>query len=245
MPATVAEAVVLARAGSADQIVEYLDEAVEGVLVLCLRGQRPQVCNAQAHLDHLGGVGQIGVAVDAVLAEDLGRVTVVDELADEPGKVLPGISCRAAVRGKFTSVITHTRNRITGRPFTHRPAHTKATGSCAHPMEGAAIPTARSGIRLHAGHKAPQKLLTPDGLIKNDRTFVAAALREWAGKPSPAPQRTLLGLLQKTVKAGDATSAQLAHLHDRCCVNPGQLPPRAPGQRPPPSALLRITNRPT
>ncbi|MEU1076225.1 MULTISPECIES: DUF6624 domain-containing protein [unclassified Streptomyces] len=39
---------------------------------------------------------------------------------------------------------------------------------------------------------------------------------------NPAFQRTLLGLLQKAVKAGDATSAQLAHLHDRCLVNAGQ-----------------------
>ena len=35
-------------------------------------------------------------------------------------------------------------------------------------------------------------------------------------------QRTLLGLLHKAAKAGDATSAQLAHLHDRCLVNAGQ-----------------------
>ncbi|MFC4507897.1 MULTISPECIES: DUF6624 domain-containing protein [Streptomyces] len=40
---------------------------------------------------------------------------------------------------------------------------------------------------------------------------------------NPAVQRTLLSLLQKAVKAGDATSAQLAHLHDRCLVNAGQL----------------------
>lgn len=40
---------------------------------------------------------------------------------------------------------------------------------------------------------------------------------------NPAFQRTLLGLLQTAVKAGDATSAQLAHLHDRCLVNSGQL----------------------
>ncbi|HWU11130.1 MAG TPA: DUF6624 domain-containing protein [Streptomyces sp.] len=39
---------------------------------------------------------------------------------------------------------------------------------------------------------------------------------------NPTLQRTLLGLLQKAVKAGDATSAQLAHLHDRCLVNAGQ-----------------------
>ncbi|MFJ4880350.1 DUF6624 domain-containing protein [Streptomyces sp. NPDC088745] len=39
---------------------------------------------------------------------------------------------------------------------------------------------------------------------------------------NPAFQRTLLGLLQKAVQAGDATSAQLAHLHDRCLVNAGQ-----------------------
>ncbi|MGW0574765.1 DUF6624 domain-containing protein [Streptomyces sp. NPDC002920] len=40
---------------------------------------------------------------------------------------------------------------------------------------------------------------------------------------NPAVQRTLLSLLRKAVKAGDATSAQLAHLHDRCLVNAGQL----------------------
>jgi hypothetical protein len=39
---------------------------------------------------------------------------------------------------------------------------------------------------------------------------------------NPAFQRTLLRLLQEAVKAGDATSAQLAHLHDRCLVNAGQ-----------------------
>ncbi|WP_051707554.1 MULTISPECIES: DUF6624 domain-containing protein [Streptomyces] len=39
---------------------------------------------------------------------------------------------------------------------------------------------------------------------------------------NPALQRTLLGLLQRAVEAGDATSAQLAHLHDRCLVNAGQ-----------------------
>jgi hypothetical protein len=38
----------------------------------------------------------------------------------------------------------------------------------------------------------------------------------------PAFQRTLLRLLQKAVNTGDATSAQLAHLHDRCLVNAGQ-----------------------
>ncbi|MET9776290.1 DUF6624 domain-containing protein [Streptomyces sp. NPDC006367] len=38
----------------------------------------------------------------------------------------------------------------------------------------------------------------------------------------PAFQRTLLGLLQKAVNTGEATSAQLAHLHDRCLVNAGQ-----------------------
>ncbi|WND40720.1 hypothetical protein RI578_41245 (plasmid) [Streptomyces sp. BB1-1-1] len=38
----------------------------------------------------------------------------------------------------------------------------------------------------------------------------------------PALQRTLLGLLRRAVEAGDATSAQLAHLHDRCLVNVGQ-----------------------
>ncbi|WP_051842883.1 MULTISPECIES: DUF6624 domain-containing protein [Streptomyces] len=40
---------------------------------------------------------------------------------------------------------------------------------------------------------------------------------------TPALQRILLSLLQNAVKAGDATSAQLAHLHDRCLVNAGQL----------------------
>ncbi|MFI2906809.1 DUF6624 domain-containing protein [Streptomyces sp. PDY-4] len=39
---------------------------------------------------------------------------------------------------------------------------------------------------------------------------------------NPAFQRTLLGLLQNAVRSGDATSAQLAHLHDRCLVNAGQ-----------------------
>ncbi|MFI5822844.1 DUF6624 domain-containing protein [Streptomyces rishiriensis] len=38
-----------------------------------------------------------------------------------------------------------------------------------------------------------------------------------------ALQRTLLGLLQKAVEVGDATSAQLAHLHDRCLVNAGRV----------------------
>ncbi|MFC7983347.1 DUF6624 domain-containing protein [Streptomyces sp. NPDC057336] len=38
---------------------------------------------------------------------------------------------------------------------------------------------------------------------------------------NPALQRTLLGLLRRAVEAGDATSAQLAHLHDRCLVNVG------------------------
>ncbi|MFK0119311.1 DUF6624 domain-containing protein [Streptomyces sp. NPDC090994] len=38
----------------------------------------------------------------------------------------------------------------------------------------------------------------------------------------PVLQRTLLGLLRRAVEAGDATSAQLAHLHDRCLVNAGQ-----------------------
>lgn len=38
----------------------------------------------------------------------------------------------------------------------------------------------------------------------------------------PDFQRTLLRLLQKAVNAGDATSAQLAHLHDRCLLNAGQ-----------------------
>ncbi|MFD7954313.1 DUF6624 domain-containing protein [Streptomyces ardesiacus] len=38
----------------------------------------------------------------------------------------------------------------------------------------------------------------------------------------PALQRTLLRLLQRAVEAGDATSAQLAHLQDRCLVNVGQ-----------------------
>ncbi|WP_051851803.1 DUF6624 domain-containing protein [Streptomyces sp. NRRL F-5650] len=39
---------------------------------------------------------------------------------------------------------------------------------------------------------------------------------------NPALQRTLLGLLRRAVEAGDATSAQLAHLQDRCQVNVGQ-----------------------
>ncbi|WP_446044892.1 DUF6624 domain-containing protein [Streptomyces olivaceus] len=39
---------------------------------------------------------------------------------------------------------------------------------------------------------------------------------------NPALQRTLLSLLRKAVEVGDATSAQLAHLHDRCLVNAGQ-----------------------
>ncbi|WP_405893441.1 hypothetical protein OG612_29450 [Streptomyces sp. NBC_01527] len=37
----------------------------------------------------------------------------------------------------------------------------------------------------------------------------------------PAFQHTLLRLLQTAVRAGEATSAQLAHLHDRCLVNAG------------------------
>ncbi|MFJ4741182.1 DUF6624 domain-containing protein [Streptomyces sp. NPDC088775] len=39
---------------------------------------------------------------------------------------------------------------------------------------------------------------------------------------NPALQRTLLSLLQKAVEVGEATSTQLAHLHDRCLVNAGQ-----------------------
>ncbi|MFD8897553.1 DUF6624 domain-containing protein [Streptomyces ardesiacus] len=39
---------------------------------------------------------------------------------------------------------------------------------------------------------------------------------------NPALQRTLLGLLRRAVEAVDATSAQLAHLQDRCLVNVGQ-----------------------
>ncbi|MGW0603993.1 DUF6624 domain-containing protein [Streptomyces sp. NPDC002640] len=39
----------------------------------------------------------------------------------------------------------------------------------------------------------------------------------------PALQRTLLGLLRKAVESGDASSAQFAHLHDRCLVRAGQV----------------------
>jgi hypothetical protein len=38
----------------------------------------------------------------------------------------------------------------------------------------------------------------------------------------PAFQQTLLRLLRTAVQSGEATSAQLAHLHDRCLVNAGQ-----------------------
>ncbi|MCX4681465.1 hypothetical protein OG413_40415 [Streptomyces sp. NBC_01433] len=38
----------------------------------------------------------------------------------------------------------------------------------------------------------------------------------------PAFQQRLLRLLQTAVQSGEATSAQLAHLHDRCLVNAGQ-----------------------
>jgi hypothetical protein len=38
----------------------------------------------------------------------------------------------------------------------------------------------------------------------------------------PAFQQTLLRLLDRAVRSGEATSAQLAHLHDRCLVNAGQ-----------------------
>ncbi|MER7688163.1 DUF6624 domain-containing protein [Streptomyces sp. NPDC097610] len=38
----------------------------------------------------------------------------------------------------------------------------------------------------------------------------------------PAFQQRLLRLLQTAVRSGEATSAQLAHLHDRCLANAGQ-----------------------
>jgi hypothetical protein len=92
--------------------------------------------------------------------------------------------------------------------------------------------------------------MTPDTLAALARTQrdnaaglkrIVERLRQWPGRSTvgpqacqaavdiavhsdhdPAFQRTLLGLLQNAVKAGDATSAQLAHLHDRCLVNAGQ-----------------------
>lgn len=92
--------------------------------------------------------------------------------------------------------------------------------------------------------------MTPDALaalvqVQHDNAAglkrIVERLRQWPGHSAvgpaacqaavdiavhsdhnPAFQRTLLGLLQNAVNAGDATSAHLAHLHDRCLVNAGQ-----------------------
>ncbi|MGW2652158.1 DUF6624 domain-containing protein [Streptomyces sp. NPDC001478] len=92
--------------------------------------------------------------------------------------------------------------------------------------------------------------MTPDALTTRDQTQhettaglkrIVERLGRWPGRSAvgadacqaavdiavhsdhnPALQRTLLNLLQKAVESGDATSNQLAHLHDRCLVNAGQ-----------------------
>ncbi|MEV8033593.1 DUF6624 domain-containing protein [Streptomyces sp. NPDC086182] len=92
---------------------------------------------------------------------------------------------------------------------------------------------------------------TPDALAalaqaQHDNTTglkrIVERLGQWPGRSTVGPeacqaavdiavhsdhntalQRTLLGLLHKAMEVGDATSAQLAHLHDRYLVNTGQL----------------------
>ncbi|MCX4682199.1 hypothetical protein OG413_44265 [Streptomyces sp. NBC_01433] len=98
---------------------------------------------------------------------------------------------------------------------------------------------------------AERLAMTPDALAALDRTQhdntaglkrIVERLGRWPGRSAvgadacqaavdiavhsdhdSAFQWTLLSLLQKAVDIGDATSAQHAHLHDRCLVNAGQV----------------------
>ncbi|MEV0169254.1 hypothetical protein [Nonomuraea fuscirosea] len=76
-------------ARTADQVVENLQESVEGVVVPCIRAQRPKTCDSAAPFHDVCRVLQqrVTIIINALLAEGLGEVSGVVEPVNDPGEL--------------------------------------------------------------------------------------------------------------------------------------------------------------